>query len=124
MTEALDMLFVHLIRACYGETPTFIQAFVELVGTVLVTLRGDKTPMAQTFQRAIRFKDSHWIMCVLFRDRSLFSTCISVDAACKSSVVNNSDSWSVSGVLRNVVGSSCDSGTSFGIRRLLADPTR
>ena len=124
MIEALDLQFVHLIRACYGEAYTFIQAFIELVGTVLVTLHGDQAPMAQTFQRAIRSKDSYWIMCVLFRDRSLFSTCISVDAACKSSVIINSDSWSVSSVLRNVVGSSCDSGTSFGIRRLLAHPTR
>ena len=92
MTEALDFMFVHLIRACYGQVHTFIQAIVELVGTVLVTLRSDKAPMEQTFQRAICSKDSHWIRCVLFRDCSLFSTRISVDAACKHSMVNNSDS--------------------------------
>ena len=92
MTEALDFMFVHLIRACYGEAYTFIQAFIELVGPVLVTLHGDQAPMAQTFQRAICSKDSHWIRCVLFRDCSLFSTCITVDAARKNSMVNNSDS--------------------------------
>ena len=71
---------------------TFIQAFVELVGTVLVTLRGDEAQMEQTFQRAICSTDSCWIRCVLFRDCSLFSTCITVDAARKNSMVNNSDS--------------------------------